>query len=117
MIDVVENLDFQEVVEKYDSPKTYFYCDPPYYKTEDYYANHVFGIDTHKRLADCLKKIQGKFSLSYYDFDELSVWFPKDQYRWESKSFAKAAMAKAGQEQTKGVELLIMNYGKNQDME
>ena len=117
MIDVVENLDFQEVVEKYDSPKTYFYCDPPYYKTEGYYANHVFGIDTHKRLADCLKKIQGKFSLSYYDFDELSVWFPKDQYCWESKSFAKAAMAKAGQEQTKGVELLIMNYGKNQDME
>jgi DNA adenine methylase len=117
MIDVVENLDFQEVVEKYDSPKTYFYCDPPYHKTENYYANHEFGIDTHKRLADCLKKIQGKFSLSYYDFDELSVWFPKDQYRWESKSFAKAAMAKAGQEQTKGVELLIMNYGKNQDME
>ena len=106
----IENLDFQKLIEKYDSPKSYFYCDPPYYKTEDYYANHDFGIETHKRLADTLKAMQGRFSLSYYYFDELEEWFPKDQYRWESKEFAKAAMAKAGKLQTKGTELLIMNY-------
>jgi DNA adenine methylase len=111
-ITLTENLDFQQVIEKYDSPTTYFYCDPPYYKTEDYYANHEFGIDTHERLANCLKSIQGKFSLSYYDFPQLSEWFPKDEYRWEMKEFAKAAMAKPGQVQTKGQELLIMNYGK-----
>jgi DNA adenine methylase len=109
-ITTTENMDFQEVIEKYDSPKTYFYTDPPYYKTEDYYANHEFGIETHERLAKCLKSISGKFSLSYYDFPQLSEWFPKDEYRWESKEFAKAAMAKAGKAQTKGTELLIMNY-------
>ena len=107
---VCENMDFQEVIEKYDSSTTYFYCDPPYYKTEDYYANHEFGLDTHQRLADCLKSTNGKFSLSYYDFDQLSEWFPKDEFRWESKEFAKAAMAKAGKAQTKGTEILIMNY-------
>jgi len=111
-ITTTENLDFQEVIQKYDSPTTYFYCDPPYYKTEDYYANHDFGIETHERLATTLKSIKGKFSLSYYDFPQLSEWFPKDEYRWESKQFAKAAMAKAGKSQTKGTELLIMNYGK-----
>ena len=111
-ITTTENMDFQDVIEKYDSPKTYFYTDPPYYKTEDYYANHEFGIETHERLANCLKSIKGKFSLSYYDFPQLSEWFPKDEYRWESKEFAKAAMAKAGKAQTKGVELLIMNYGR-----
>lgn len=109
-ITVCENMDFQEVIEKYDSPTTYFYCDPPYYKTEDYYANHEFGIETHLRLADCLKSIWGKFSLSYYHFPQLEEWFPKTEYRWESKEFHKAAMAKAGQAQTKGTELLIMNY-------
>jgi len=103
-------MDFQEVIEKYDGPKTYFYCDPPYYKTEDYYANHDFGIETHERLANCLKAMEGRFSLSYYDFPQLSEWFPKDEYKWESKEFAKAAMAKAGKVQTKGTELLIMNY-------
>ena len=109
-ITTTENMDFQEVIEKYDSPTTYFYADPPYYKTEDYYANHDFGIETHERLANCLKSIKGQFSLSYYDFTQLSEWFPKDEYRWESKEFAKAAMAKAGKAQTKGTELLIMNY-------
>jgi DNA adenine methylase len=116
-IDVVENMDFEDVIKKYDSPTTYFYCDPPYYKTEDYYANHSFGIETHERLATSLKSMKGKFSLSYYDFPQLSEWFPKDEYVWESKSFAKAAMAKAGKEQTKGIELLIMNYGENKNME
>jgi DNA adenine methylase len=35
-ITFVENMDFQDVVEKYDSPTTYFYMDPPYWKTENY---------------------------------------------------------------------------------
>lgn len=109
-IDITENLDFQDVIEKYDSEKSYFYCDPPYYMTENYYANHEFGIETHERLANCLKSIEGKFSLSYYDFEQLSEWFPKDKYTWAQKEFAKAAMAKAGKAQTKGTELLIMNY-------
>lgn len=106
----VENMDFQDVIEKYDSPTTYFYCDPPYYLTEKYYANHDFGIETHERLAMTLMAIDGKFSLSYYDFPQLSEWFPKDVYRWISKDFHKAAAAKSGKAQTKGTELLIMNY-------
>lgn len=113
-ITMCENLDFEEVIKKYDSKKTYFYCDPPYYKTENYYAKHEFGIETHERLADCLKSITGKFSLSYYYFEQLDEWFPKDSYQWQAKEFTKAAMAKAGKSQTIGVELLIMNYNEVQ---
>jgi DNA adenine methylase len=109
-ITICENMDFQDVIEKYDSPTTYFYCDPPYYKTEDYYANHEFGIETHLRLANGLKSMSGKFSLSYYHFGQLEEWFPRVDYKWESKEFHKAAMAKSGKAQTKGTELLIMNY-------
>ena len=111
-INVVENLDFQEVIEKYDSPTTYFYTDPPYYIVGegDYYSNHDFDRDDHERLANCLKNIQGKFSLSYYDFVLLSEWFPKEEYKWERKEFAKAAAAKKGKTQNMGEELLIMNY-------
>ncbi len=112
-ITICESMDFEEVIKKYDSPKTYFYCDPPYFKTENYYANHEFGITTHQRLADTLKSINGKFSLSYYYFDNLEEWFSKDEYIWQSKEFSKAAMAKSGKSQTKGVELLIMNYQRN----
>lgn len=103
-------MDFEVVIKKYDSPTTYFYCDPPYFKTEDYYINHDFGLETHERLANTLKSVQGKFSLSYYHFNLLDDWFPQDKYTWKTKEFAKTAMAIPGKPQTKGVELLIMNY-------
>jgi len=106
----VENMDFADVIEKYDSKSTYIYLDPPYYKTENYYSNHDFGIQDHERLANSLHKVKGKFSMSYYDFPQLHDWFPKNQYRWESKEFAKAAAAKKNTKQNMGEELLILNY-------
>jgi DNA adenine methylase len=108
----IENMDFQTVIEKYDSPETYFYTDPPYYIVGEgsYYSNHDFNREDHERLANTLKSIKGKFSLSYYDFDLLSLWFPKDEYTWQMKKFAKAASASKGKTQNMGEELLIMNY-------
>lgn len=106
----VENMDFDDVIKKYDSPTTYFYTDPPYWKTENYYSNHDFDRNDHERLANTLKNIKGKFSLSYYDFELLNEWFPKEKYTWEKKLFAKAASAKKGIVQNMGEELLIMNY-------
>jgi DNA adenine methylase len=106
----VRNVDFGDVIDEFDSPNTYIYLDPPYWKTENYYSNHDFDREDHERLANKLHKIQGKFSLSYYDFQLLHDWFPVDQYRWETKEFAKAASAKKGVKQNMGKELLILNY-------
>lgn len=114
----VENLDFEELIKKYDGDNTCHYCDPPYVLDgqnkkkggEQYYCNHDFTIETHERLAKTLHNVKGKFALSYYYFPQLEEWFPKDKYHWEQKEFAKAASAKKGKEQNKGTELLIMNY-------
>jgi DNA adenine methylase len=106
----IENMDFEEFIIKYDSAKTFHYIDAPYWKTEDYYSNHDFDSSDHERLANCLKKVQGKFGMSYYDFPQLSIWFPENQYTWERKEFVKAAAAKKGKKQNKGEELLITNY-------
>jgi DNA adenine methylase len=106
----VENMDFQQVIEKYDSPSTYIYLDPPYWKTENYYSNHDFDRADHERLATTLNSVQSKFSLSYYDFELLHQWFPEDRFRWEKKQFAKAAAAKKGVKQNMGEELLILSY-------
>ena len=73
------------------------------------------SLDTHERLADSLKATTGKFSLSYYHFDQLEEWFVRGDYRWEQKDFHKASMAKSGKAQTKGTEILIMNYGIPKD--
>jgi len=111
-IDSCENFSFEEVITKYDSPNTYFYCDPPYWNTETYYSLHGFGKQQHEELRDCLKsnKFKGKFALSYYDFDELNKWYPEDEFTWETKEFVKPAGAKEGMEQSTGEEVLIMNY-------
>ena len=111
-ITFVENMDFEDVIVKYDSPTTYFYVDPPYYIVGEgsYYSNHDFDRGDHERLANVLHNIKGKFSLSYYDFDLLKEWFPEDKYKWVKKEFAKAASAKKGTKQNMGEELLIMNY-------
>jgi len=109
-INIVENMDFEELINKYDADNTYFYLDPPYWKTENYYSNHDFDRNDHERLAKALNNIKGKFSLSYYDFELLSEWFPKNDYLWEQKDFVKAAAAKKGKTQNKGTELLILNY-------
>jgi DNA adenine methylase len=106
----VENLDFQQVIEKYDSPSTYIYLDPPYWKTENYYSNHDFDREDHERLSEVLNKVKGKFSLSYYDFELLKNWYPTDKFLWEKKEFAKAAAAKKGVKQNMAQEILILNY-------
>jgi len=112
-ITFVHSEDFQNVIDKYDSSSTYFYLDPPYYRTENYYSAHDFDSKDHHRLALSLHNIKGRFGLSYYEFPQLLEWYPESKYRWEKKGFMKAAAAKVGVPQNIGMELLIMNYKHN----
>jgi DNA adenine methylase len=58
----IECLDWRDVVEKYDGEDTFFYFDPPYIDTEDYYTPGGFD---HEEFSETLKNIEGKFILSY----------------------------------------------------
>lgn len=59
---IIENQDFEVLIKHYDSPGSFFYCDPPYYATESYYKDVGFKKNDHVRLRDTLSKIKGKFS-------------------------------------------------------
>ena len=48
--------------------------------------------------------------LSDSDFTELKDMYPKDNFKWETKEFVKPAGATEGTEQSRGEEVLIMNY-------
>ncbi len=63
---VIENKDFENLIKVYDRPKALFYCDPPYYKTENYYDAQFLPED-HERLKSALEQIKGRFILSYND--------------------------------------------------
>lgn len=63
---VVENQDFESILKIYDKKDALFYLDPPYYAAEKYYSDK-FTQEDYTRLKEALKKIDGKFLLSYND--------------------------------------------------
>ena len=63
---VIENRDFECILKTYDKKDALFYLDPPYYETEKYYTEKFMPED-HIRLKSALKKIKGRFLLSYND--------------------------------------------------
>ncbi len=123
------NIDFEELILKYDLEETYLYLDPPYArfdsdKGEDdakrlfWYgsdADGVFGPASHRRLLELIKSSKSRWSLSYYYFPLLEELLPKDKYIWTEKEVFRSS-AHGGnnssnkKEQSKGVELLILNY-------
>lgn len=61
----LEKEDFGVIFQRYDSPTTVFYIDPPYVFTEDYYPGNIFLRKDHARLAAILLGTQGLWLLSY----------------------------------------------------
>jgi site-specific DNA-adenine methylase len=123
------NIDFEELILKYDSEETYLYLDPPYARFDEskgeddarrlfWYgsdADGVFGPASHRRLLELIKSSKSRWSLSYYYFPLLEELLPKDKYIWTQKEVFRSSAqggnnSGAKKEQSKGVELLIMNY-------
>lgn len=103
---VVENQDFETLINHYDRPDAFFYADPPYFSTEDMYAVG-FNLDDHVRLRDTLKNIKGKFLLSYNDCPEIRELYNGFSLFDFSRTHSMAQRYEAGKEFK---ELLIGNY-------
>ena len=56
----------EALIRQYDREGAFFYCDPPYYMTEDYYEVS-FPEQDHIRLKNTLAGCQGKWMVSYND--------------------------------------------------
>lgn len=64
---IIERLDFEEFIQRYDRADTLFYLDPPYHGTERYYGPDMFGRGDFERLAEALARLKGRFVLSIND--------------------------------------------------
>jgi len=101
------NEDFEKVVKKFDSPKTFFYFDPPYHKIKGVYR---YGDFDTKRLAEVCKRIKGKFLISLNDHPEVWDMF-KGFHIKRVKHYYTLQNKGEGFEAKKPVtELLIANY-------
>src|SRR3990167_3756673 len=58
----IENADFRTILDRYDTPKTLFYCDPPYIpetrKAGGY--THEITAEDHQELVSLLLSLKGK---------------------------------------------------------
>ena len=96
-------------ISKYDRSESFFYCDPPYYNTEDYYEDVGFTKVDHTRLANVLCSIKGKFLLSYNDCMEIRSLYDREGIYIESTT-RLSNMAQRYEGGKQYAELYISNY-------
>ncbi len=68
----IENAPAIEVILRYDSEETLFYCDPPYphiTRGDSKAYAHEMSDDDHRQLAHVLHRVNGKVALSSYHCD------------------------------------------------
>lgn len=71
----IEQLPFDQFIARYDRPGTLFYCDPPYFGTEDFYGAELFSRDDFAKVSDSLRQLRGRFILSINDVPEIRELF------------------------------------------
>ena len=108
----IESKPALEIIKRYDSNGTLFYCDPPYLQssrvTKNDYDTYEMSDDDHITLARALRACKGKVAISGYRcdlYDDLYMgWFRYDK---ETVSYTTTARAKT---KPKRIESLWCNY-------
>lgn len=101
----VENLPWQEVMRRYDRSHTFFYCDPPYWKTAGYGID--FGFEQYQELATFMRSCKGRVMVSINDHPDIRACF--DGFHMESLGIKYAVSNNHGEAQTSR-ELVITNW-------
>jgi len=103
----IDRCDFRRCIKNYDRTETLFFCDPPYYGLKSY--SHQFVDQDHLDLAEALRRVKGKWILTYDDhpkirrlyagFSTISILTQKS-----------AAMVRDGRPCSRFGELIIANF-------
>lgn len=83
----IENLDFSDLIPRYDTPETLFYLDPPYVqgiRTSRIMYNHEMTTQCHEKLVNLLLGIKGMAILSGY---ETEIYNPLLESGWKQEKF------------------------------
>ena len=77
----IENVDAIYLIKRMDTPDTFFYLDPPYVgANQGHYGGYT--QEHFNNLLNCLSNIKGKFILSSYPNEQLTLF--KQNFNWKS---------------------------------
>ena len=114
---VIECLDFGAFLQRYDSPETLFYLDPPYWGSEGDYGKHLFsrqdfqrlsGIltglrrDDHAVLADRVLRLKASWLMTYDNAPEIEALY-------ETRRRYRFSINYSAQEKRVGTELMVLS--------
>jgi len=80
----IENRPARDIIILYDSPKTLFYCDPPYIhgtRGDSKAYEYEMTDEHHQDLAEVLNQVEGKVAISNYDCDLMNSLYPKKKWK------------------------------------
>lgn len=100
----IENLDWRDVIGRFDRSSTLFYLDPPYFDCENDYGQGMFSRYDFADMATLLATIDGRFIVSLNDVPEIRAIFAGFTIRAVNTSYS---ITRA--ENQKVQELLISN--------
>ena len=89
----IENLPWQEIIRRYDTPETLFYCDPPYLlstRNGCVVYKYEMSVEDHRELAEALNSVIGHVVLSGYAAPEYDEWYRG----WERVEFVATVSAR-----------------------
>lgn len=87
---IIENLDYRELIRRYDKEDTLFYFDPPYVestRSKKHAYKFDWSLNEHLELIECLSWIKGRFVLSGYESDAYGgLTYPKVSFTAHTQS-------------------------------
>ncbi len=102
---IIECLDFEAFIRRYDGPGTFFYLDPPYWGCEGDYGKAMFAREDFERLAETLAQVKGRFLLSLNDVQEVRRIFGRFDIEAVKTTYT------IGEKATEAGEVLISGRG------
>jgi len=109
----IENAPAIEVIQRYDSPETLFYCDPPYVHESRSDTNayaYEMTDNEHRELSEVLHKVEGKVALSGYHSELMGELYGDWEYIEAPMKKAHSTNTRADNNKQNRTEVLWVNY-------
>lgn len=113
---IIENLDWGKCIDRYDSPTTVMYIDPPYPENGCNYAHNMRSWEEHVELFRRLEATRGKWIISSYDTPKIRDLFSL-YHIMPVRSASGMNVDKKAEKRTVNREVLITNFRPHDEVE